>query len=638
MCGICGFNGPDTDGTLEKMTRYLTHRGPDEEGFFHGDRMHLGARRLAIVDLSHGTQPMTLHGVTLAWNGEVYNHKKLRRMLEERGIHFHSNHSDTETLLRLYLAEGEEFVKHLNGMFAIAIWDARVDTLLLYRDRFGVKPLYYRDKPGAPFVFSSEIKSILAHPTAERRVNDAGIYQYFSFKNTIAPQTAWAYVFALQPGEMLRFHDGHIKKQFYWSLAECYRTHGPKKDALPYGQWAAPDEELLEKLRFLLEDAVHLRMDADVEIGCFLSGGLDSSLVAAMAMSADHPLRGFTLDYEVAQARVHDKDADTKAAQYVAKLYRMPQEIYRVRPRDLADNLPDIMRSFDEPFSGSVSTYLLAGRMGQTVKTVLSGDGADELFGGYLPHLATYPLAYFGNCQKEGIVPETKRLTPLEESLGYLEKLYRFTEGNSDRMSYRMLLLTDKEKRLFLGERFHDEMEKQSSWRTVLHHRMELAEGDLLNRNLEYDETVLLPNQVLRYTDTLSMAHSLEVRTPFLDHRIVECLAAVPGQMKLCGGVGKGLLKKIAEPYLPHRVIYREKQGFVQPIEDWLPTELRSFVNETLTMERIQKYGFLQEDAVTYVRNKFYRDPEQNAYLAPILWNFVSFQVWCESCLQETTD
>lgn len=630
MCGICGFTGPGNRKLAIQMADAIRHRGPDEEGIWQDEEVTLCSRRLSIVDIESGKQPMCSpeYPVSLVWNGEVYNHRPLRRELENEGHSFHTDHSDTETLLHLYLQEGPSFVNRLNGMFAIAIWDRREHKLLLYRDRMGVKPLYYCHLPGKCFLFSSEIKSILLHPDYRKRVNDAAIYEYFSYKNIHAPQTVFQDIWEVMPGQMLQWQEDHLISDTYWDLGDYYAEERiPFDPVLAEKKWIP---EITEQLFAILQDAVKIRLEADVEVGSFLSGGLDSSFVSAMAAKHQPGLKCFTLGHEVQQAREYDKQSDVKQAVRLADQMGMQHTIHTITARDVIERMENIVTCFDQPFSGAVSTYLMSEVMSKQVKTALSGDGADELFGSYLPHMLSFPMEYYKRQKEQGGAVKPEKLKPLEGELEYLEAMYQFSKGDPALLSYRMLLLTDEEKQLFLGERLTAYAQQHQTLKQVQQDRAELHGADALNRDLEYDGKVLLPNQVLKYSDALSMAHSLEIRTPFLDHRLVEYVAGISGRYKMYGGETKYLLKRVAENILPKDLIYRPKEGFVMPVNDWLPHELKEYVFDTLSMEAVARYDYLRPEAVYYILSRYYSAPEANSSLAGTIWNFVCFQKWCE--------
>jgi asparagine synthase (glutamine-hydrolysing) len=642
MCGICGYTGKGNEEVIQHMSERIRHRGPDEAGFYENQNMHLCSRRLSIVDIKDGRQPVSdeKKEIFLIWNGECYNHHELRRNLEYKGHHFFSSHSDTETLLHMYMEYGVDFVKQLNGMFAIAIWDRRCDSLFLFRDRMGVKPLFYStytDEYGdEQIMFASEIKALLAHPCCDRKINDKALYEYFSYKHINAPSTAYQNIYEMMPGQKLCFKKHHLSLTSYWSLRDYY-----KQERIPFDAENAEKKiipAITEKLDSLMRDAVSIRMRADVPVGSFLSGGLDSSLVSVLASSHTDNLSCFTLGHEVANNIYYDKQSDVKQAEKIARSHNMETHLRILTADDVIRELPDIVRQFDAPFSGAVSTYFMAEEMSKHVKTALSGDGADELFGSYLPHMLSFPMEFYvqsarlhGNAVHEYINSHKERLRPMEENLSYLSSMYDFSHGDESLLSLRMLLLSDAEKAMFLNERFSSYAKADTTLEGIRETRAGLRGQDVLNRNLEYDSQVLLPNEVLRYSDMLSMAHSLEIRSPFLDYRIVEYLAGISGYYKLYHGETKYLLKQVASRYLPPEVVYRKKEGFVMPVNDWLPCELKEFVLDTLSLDHLLGSDYLNAENVYFMLMKYYSNPEQNAFLAGSIWNMTCFQLWIES-------
>lgn len=631
MCGICGYSGKGQEELLKTMADAIKHRGPDEEGMYLSDWMNLCSRRLSIVDISCGKQPMSDGSgkVHLVWNGEVYNHGELRQQLEQKNHRFVSDHSDTEVLLHAYLEYGDSFVERLNGMFAIAIWDERENRLLLYRDRMGVKPLYYCKLSSGEFAFASEIKSILKHPDYHKEIDDRALYQYFSFKHINGPDTAFVGIRTMLPGEKICYQAGKVKHEIWWSLEDVYgREHS---ESIQGNAEKAKIEEVVEHLQDLLEDAVKIRLQADVEVGSFLSGGLDSSLLSVLAADHTEQLSCFTLGHQVAKEHIYHKQEDVEWAKTLAKEHGMKHTVHTISAMDVVDRMDDIVRAFDQPFSGAVSTYMMAEVASKQVKTALSGDGADELFGSYASHMVSFPMEYIKKCKETGEKIDIEKLKPLENELSYLQALYEFSKGDETKISERMLVLTDEEKQLFLGERFLPYALEKETFQQVSGYRGRLVGRDVLNRNLEYDSMTLLPNQVLTYSDSLSMAHSLELRTPFLDYRLVEFVAALPGQLKMLGGETKYLLKKAAEHYLPKSLIQRKKEGFVMPVNDWLPVELKEYVLDVLSFDAVKRYGYLPPENVYFILKKYYEDPAANSGFGDMIWNFVCFQKWCEA-------
>lgn len=624
MCGFCGFSGQSDDALLEKMGNAIRHRGPDDFGFYSDNRMNLYARRLSILDLKEGVQPAHNEdsSIIAVFNGEIYNYQELIDSLKERGHDFYSNHSDSELLVHLYEEYGTHFVDKLNGMFAIALWDRKKERLLMVRDRMGVKPLFYH-YDGNQILFASEIKSILKHPAYHKEVNPAALYAYFSFQQICSPATAFSGIFSLRPGNMLIFEHGKMNLSSYYSLS----FQPVCTDSM---------ETAIEKIRFLLTDSVKIRSKADVEIGAFLSGGLDSGIICALATEqSDTSLRTFSLLHESKHpGNLYHKKEDAYWANEVSNQYHTLHTNTVMSAQDMADHLDAVLQAFDQPFAASASTYFLSQTAKKDVKVVLSGDGADELFGSYLPQQLAFPMQNFARMRQHAIAPadmEAPLLQPFETQKEFLEHLYTFTQGNEVLLHYRMLNMTDEEKALFLSDSYFGNYSKHNTTLAQLREIFALLDGtDVLNRSLQYYWNTFLPDQVLSYTDALSMAHGLEIRSPFLDYRLVNYVASLPGSYKIHKGESKFLLKQVAKNLLPQGLIKRKKEGFVPPIHDWLPHELKEYVTDILSPSAISKYPFLNADSILFLLHKYYAAPLENDRLADLIWNLLCFQKWCE--------
>lgn len=613
MCGICGYTGPEQAGLLERMIASLVHRGPDEAGSLARTGIQLGMRRLSIVDLASGQQPVFNEdkSIWLVFNGEIYNHAELRAGLLAQGHRFASDHADTEVLVHLYEEYGPDFVHRLNGMFAIALYDSRSDELHLFRDRMGVKPLFYAIA-GGELIFGSEIKAILAHPAIRRAPEPEAIYHYFSFKNVPAPLTAFAGIFSLKPGEHLSWNRRELKQRLYWQADFTPRT---------------PLEGLEDRILALLEDAVRLRMQMDVPFGAYLSGGVDSTaVVAMMARRQGQPVRTFTLGYEDGFA---NKQSDLLAAREMSRQLGTDHHEHIMSANELREHLGDLIQAFDQPFAGTVSTYFLSGLIRRHVKVALSGDGADELFGSYLSHRSALPL-----MRVAGLSDRLDRLSPAEQAglapcdPAWLADLHARSGG--DPVLARLLLypLDDSRKAELFSPALLDQLGPDAStldwmrrsWST-------LTAQDPLNRMLEFEWRHQLPDQVLAFVDFLSMAHSVEVRSPFLDYRLVELITGVPGEAKLVGGRVKHLLKEALKPLLPAWVLERPKEGFVLPIFDWMTAQLGGELEALLTPQRLALHGFFNYGTVQQMQAAY---AGGHRALAGPLWNLAMFQVWWE--------
>jgi asparagine synthase (glutamine-hydrolysing) len=617
MCGICGFSGKKNQGVLKAMTEAVFHRGPDEDGFYSDGRMNLGMRRLSIIDVTTGHQPVHNEDHTLwtVFNGEIYNSYELRRELEDKGHQFYTDHSDTEVIVHLYEEYGSSFVQKINGMFAIGLWDKTEGKLFLIRDRMGVKPLFYA-LAGGQMLFGSEIKAILAHPDYHREAEFKALYHYFSLKNIPAPLTAFKGIFSLSPGERVTFCRGRLSKERWWKI---------KFDE----QEDYEEGFVKERILTLLEDATRLRMISDVPFGAYLSGGVDSSsVVALMTRFSDKPVKTFCLGYE---DELKNKEADLYYARKVAKAYQTEHYEYIMSYKELIAEIENVIGAFDQPFSGTISTYFLTKLISKHVKVALTGDAADELFGSYLSHRVAQPMFHFKRLYSKiraGTLTGEERglLKPCD--IPFLEDLYKTSGGEDTRWRYSLGVFSDEEKDLLLTDEFKSKLESSFSSSALFEEYFsETTSKDPLNRILEMEWNTQLPDQVLAFVDVLSMAHSVEIRSPFLDYRLVEFVSSLPGRMKIKNGIVKDILKRAIQSLLPDGITERPKEGFVLPIFDWMRGSLKEFSLAVLSKKRLGKHGFLDACSVWEMLQKYYGG---NGLYAAKIWNLMMFQIWWE--------
>lgn len=618
MCGICGFTGKPNEDILRRMTQTIVHRGPDDDGFYSDGHVNLGMRRLSIIDVETGQQPIHNEDKTLwtVFNGEIYNFVELREELLAQGGHtFYTDHSDTELIVHLYEEYGEEFVHKLNGMFAIALWDASEETLLLIRDRMGVKPLFYTLVNGE-LIFGSEIKTILAHPSYQQAPNYEGLYHYFTFKHVPAPLTAFQDIYSLLPGELLVFKRGEVQTRRYWKVQFQEQND-------------CADQAVRDTIFSLLEDAVRVRMRCDVPFGAYLSGGVDSScVVALMTRFAEKPVTTFALGYE---DELKNKEADLYYARKVSEAYGTDHHEYIMSYRELVGDIEDIVGSFDQPFSGTISTYFLTKLIARHVKVALSGDGADELFGSYLSHRTAQPMYHFKRLadkitQNALTEKEKNFLKPCD--IEYLKDLFARSNGGDDLgWRYQIYLFRDDEKAKLLSENLMNNDNRTSTFDVIQGYFNMLTSGDPLNRILEMEWNTQLPDQVLAFVDYLSMAHSVEVRSPFLDYRLVEYVATIPGSLKIRNGIVKDILKRTVEPLLPKGITQRPKEGFVLPVFDWMMGQLRDYSQDILSEKRLHRHGLFNSEYVRQMIDAYYSGEKR---LVGRVWNIMMFQVWWE--------
>jgi asparagine synthase (glutamine-hydrolysing) len=616
MCGICGFSGPPDEIILKKMSDTLIHRGPDEDGFYSDGKMNLGIRRLSIIDLETGHQPVHNEDRSLwtVFNGEIYNCQELRKELEGQGHTFYTDHSDTEVIVHLYEEYNDDFVHKINGMFSIALWDSGKIKLLLIRDRMGVKPLFYTIANGH-LIFGSEIKAILVHPEYQRDINYEAIYHYFTFKNIPSPLSVFKNIYSLLPGEILTFSKNGISKKSWWKIRFNEKENYDESD-------------LKEKILGLLEDATRVRMISDVPFGAYLSGGVDSSsIVALMTRFTEKPIKTFSLGYE---DELKNKEADLYYARKVAKAYRTDHHEYIMSYKELMDEIEKVIVAFDQPFSGTISTYFLTKLITKHVKVALSGDAADELFGSYLSHRVAQPMHHFKRLYRkgrDGTLTEKERDLFKPCDIDFLAGLYEKSGGDDARWRYQLAVFSDEEKDLLLSSNFRSNIDHLSSLSLFVENFDQTTSRDPLNRVLEMEWNTQLPDQVLAFVDFLSMAHSVEIRCPFLDYRFVEFVSTIPGYMKIRNGIVKDILKRTVRPLLPDGIAERPKEGFVLPIFDWMVDNLKAYSFDILSENRLKAHHFFNEDFVKHILDDYYAGKKNNAAK---VWNLMMFQVWWE--------
>lgn len=631
MCGITGWANLDARGVpmdgarelLHAMCERMTHRGPDSEGLMTQAGIALGMRRLAIIDLQTGEQPVWNEdrSVAVVLNGEIYNYRELRAELEKRGHRFESA-SDTEVLPHLYEEHGARMVEHLNGMFAFALWDARRRRLFIARDRFGEKPLYWGVFGGA-LLFASEPKALLAHPAVHTNLNLNALRHYLSFDYVPAPLSIYEGINKLPAAHTLTLEDGEVKVERYWSLS--YKTRVP-----------VPDEtEAAEHLKELLGDSVRMRLVSDVPLGVLLSGGVDSSTVAALAVQASsETVKTFSISFAESS---FDESAYARA---VAKFLGTDHHEERLSV-DLAANLVSELGSWmDEPLSDPslVPTYLLSRFTRKHVTVALGGDGGDELFAGYQMYYGHRIARLYdrvpANLRRSLVEPLVRRLPVKTDNISFDYKARRFIAGaryddvtrhhiwfGSFMPSEQEQVLTDEVKRVTNADIYADA-------RKLLD---ECDADNTIERMQSLDTQLYLAEDILTKVDRASMAVSLEVRAPFLDPRVAEFAASLPVDYKLRGRTTKYILKKAAAPMLPRFVTRRAKKGFGVPVAEWIKGQLRPLARDLLSPERMRRTGLFNPTYVTRLLDEHERGVANHRKL---LWTLLMFELWQESFVE----
>lgn len=584
MCGVCGMFGRADSTIAELMTGTLRHRGPDDAHVVGQDGFAFGARRLSIVDVAHGRQPVSNEDGTIwaAQNGEIYNFPELRPKLLAKG-HQLRTHADTEVLPHLYEDHGTDLPKHIDGMFAIAVWDSRRRTGLLARDRMGKKPLYYCQL-GETVYFASELKSLLKIPGFTRTINVEALHHYLSFKHVPHPLTIFKGVYMLPPAHQMVITPGKAPViSRYWE---------PDFSVDP-NLAATPEPELVDEFLRLFKRGVQRRLMSDVPIGFFLSGGLDSSLSTAVAAEMSGRIKTFTLTY-ASGSTTSGKEADREWASFVARKYGTEHHEESIEFGNYPEHLRRILESFDEPFAGVVSSYFLSQLISKHVKVAVAGDGADEIFGSYLSHRLAQPLANFATYEATG---DADLIRPFDSRPEYLRALLDGT-GSDAEWRAKLLVYSEEAKR----ELYHPDVAATlGATSTVDLLRTTFAQlktTDPLNRILEAEFRTILPDQILTYVDRLSMAHSLEVRSAYLDTDVVSFVGKLPGTLKIRRGETKYLLKQAARRYFPAEMVDRPKEGFLMPVTEWVFGDLRKYVADTLAPDRLSAHGLFRADRV----------------------------------------
>ncbi len=621
MCGIAGFVNANGDAAnrvlLEAMNGAIAHRGPDDDGFYLKENVGLAMRRLAIIDLASGQQPIYNRDRTKAivFNGEIYNYQELRENLDRLGHKFYTK-SDTEVVIHLFDEYGVDCLQHLRGMFALAIWDERDKSLFLARDRVGKKPILYSHQTNGDLIFGSEFQAVLKHPSVNREVDREAIDDYLSYLCVPAPKTAFKQIRKLEPGHWLRWKDGRIDTKRYW------QPDFSKKIKI------SEEEAIVETTR-ILRESTRLRMISEVPLGAFLSGGVDSSVVVAlMAQESAKPVKTFSIGFE-------EQDfSELKYAKRVAEHVGAEYHEFIVRPNAL-DVIPTLVEHYGEPYadSSAIPTYYVAKETRKHVTVALNGDGGDESFAGYERYTAMRIAEAYAR------VPPALRKVFVEAPVGLLPtselKRSRFRDAkrflraaNLPRTErYFRWVSTfnrDSKRELYTADfaasvAGNEPVSLLDKWFTQ-------ANGTgTLDATLLTDQMTYLPNDLLVKVDIATMANSLEARSPFLDHKLIEFAASLPEGMKMRGAETKSLLKKVAARLVPKEVIYRRKMGFGVPIAQWFRGEMKDFVRGILLSEKSLKRGIVKPEILEKYVNEHTGGERDHSFQ---LWTLLMLELW----------
>jgi asparagine synthase (glutamine-hydrolysing) len=621
MCGICGIawtddHEPADDAVLERMTDVLRHRGPDDRGVYRTRGVALGFRRLSIIDLSGGHQPMSNEdgSIWVVFNGEIYNFQALRHRVEGTG-HTLRTVSDTEVIVHLYEDEGPEFVRRLRGMFAIALWDGRERQLVLARDRLGVKPLVYRAEPGR-IAFASELKALLQLPDVPRELDPSSLDHYLALQYVPHPRTIFRGIHKLPPAHYAVWCDGQLELTPYWKLD-------------PNREVELPEAEYRERLRATLGEATRLRMISDVPIGAFLSGGIDSTItVGLMQQAASEPVRTFSIGFPVA-----DFD-EREYARIAARHLQTNHHEFVVEPKSL-EVLPRLIWHYDEPFadSSAIPTYYVSQVTRSQVTVALTGDAGDELFAGYPRYAAARLSAWFDRLPRElrmilssslwQRLPSSRRQ---KSRLRRLKRLLATLRDPPERRYLRWVSIFDEPQRSELySDDFVATLDDADPAEFLLAPFSAARRRDFVSRACYVDILSYLPCDLLTKVDIASMAHGLECRSPFLDHHVVELAVQMPVSLKMRRLNGKRILKETFADLLPREIRRRGKMGFGVPLAHWFRGELAGYVREILLDASSLSRGYFRPEVVRRLVDDHQSGRWDHSYR---LWALLFFELW----------
>ena len=618
MCGIAGFilNGKykDSSAILQKMTDAISHRGPDDYGFFETNdrsfsyRIGLGHRRLSIIDLESGRQPISNEdgSIQIVFNGEIYNFIELKRILRSRG-HIFATESDTEVIVHAYEEYGVHCVEHLRGMFAFAIWDSEKEKLFLARDRFGKKPLFLSENNGNLF-FASEIKAILACPGIETKVNNQAVWQYLAYRYVPGPATLFAHIRKLPPATVATWASGYLVEQTYYNPPDqkCWVS-----SSLPVD----PTNAFLDKL----DESVKIRMVSDVPFGAFLSGGIDSSaIVALMSRHSSLPIKTFSVGFK------EEEYSELSHARIIAKEYETEHHELILSQVKLIDELEALVKFRDAPIAepSDIPIYLLSKEARKTVKMVLTGEGSDEILGGYPKHVFEQFVTLY-QLVPAGI--RTKLLAPLIFLLPY-----RFRRAKTAIINLGLTDIKDRFPRWF-GALSIEEREVFTAVKPF-----ELAESpephfiteqgnSPLRRILYFDQTSWLPDNLLERGDRMTMAASLEARMPFMDHELAEFVSALPDSFRIRGMQTKWILRQAMKKLLPASILGRDKVGFRVPVNEWFQGPMREYLYDHLISPSSITKAYYHSKALNQVLDDHVNARQNNEKL---LWALLTLEIW----------
>ncbi|MCB9800536.1 MAG: asparagine synthase (glutamine-hydrolyzing) [Candidatus Omnitrophica bacterium] len=620
MCGITGMfssHEPANEEILKKMNRTLTRRGPDDEGYYTEGSLGLAMRRLKIIDLEGGHQPISNEDGTVwtVFNGEIYNFQDLRKKLIRKGHHFRSK-TDSEVIVHLYEEKGESFVEDLRGMFAIALWDKLEQKLLLYRDRIGIKPLHYYYENGL-FLFGSEIKALNAHPGIQKSLSLPALDDYLAFLYVPAPHSIYREIHKIPPAHFLRFQNNHYQIEPYWDFAF-------------EADYYADEEDWCERIRDTLDESVRMHLVSDVPVGAFLSGGIDSSTVCAFAAkNSTKRLKTYAMGFE------DQRHNELPYARLAAAHFGSDHHEKIVQPKAL-ELLPEILPGFDEPFadSSAIPTYLVSQFARQDVTVALSGDGGDELFGGYLwtqKELWLDQYRQLPRWLRKTLVTMliNRDFQPLRER-GPLSGLKRFVfdagQTPVDSFSRRAMCFQPWMRSKLFQPWVLDELRRNRRKNAFKYYYQKTYFQERIDKLFYLDAKVYLPDDLLTKVDRMSMLHSLEVRVPLLDYKVAELACSIPPTFKFRNKTTKYILKQAVRDFLPAKLLKQRKQGFSIPIQRWFRQELYETAQRILITEADDQRAYFRKDYIRWMLDE-HRAGRQ--LFGTQIYALIAFELWC---------
>lgn len=630
MCGIIGYQGKFRESDLVVGTKSLAHRGPDDSGVFHDkiSRVGLGHTRLSVLDVSIlGHQPMMIRdgSLSIVFNGEIYNFQELRKSLERRGFEFFGK-SDTEVLLKLYQADGEDMLSSINGIFAFAIWDKRFKKLFLARDSVGVKPLYYFQNH-LGFAFSSEIKALKKiAPVNEGKVDVEALHKYMAYLWCPGEGTPLKSVRKLEPGHAVIVKDGGVIKNWQWFSLPMI------KKACAKGSQSKMVKSVAEKLR----KAVHRQMVSDVPLGAFLSGGLDSSSIVAFAREKNPEIQCFTI--ETVNGVESGNCDDLPYAKKIAKNLGVHLDVVSIDASRMVQDLEKMVFQLDEPLADPAALnvlYISELARSQGIKVLLSGTGGDDFFSGYRRHRALISEHWWDwlpQFFKKGIALGCDNMNQKTLLARRISKIFSNADLNREERLLEYFRWTKRKDLLPLfSEQVRHEICESLAEKPMMDFLDQLPPHlTRLEKMLALEQRFFLSDHNLNYTDKMAMAVGVEVRVPFLDIDLIKFIASIPSHLKQRGKTGKWILKKAMEPYLPNDVIYRPKTGFGLPLRSWIRNELKDFMCEILSEESLKHRGLFNPNAVQALIQK---NEDQKIDASYTIFSLICIELWCRHFL-----